>query len=133
MIEGLTLAKVAKAIGIRGGIAILLALALVGVTIYSHHISGQLEHKRDELAGERAAHAITRQSVTILQESLEKFVGAGEAAKVAQLAAIEAQAKNNAELQGQADAIRAEMAKMGPRAADPNCRSPGSVIGANGL
>ena len=133
MIEGLTFAKVAKAIGIRGGIAILLALALVGVTIYSHHLAGDLEHKRDELAAERAAHSVSRQSIAILQQSLEKFVGAGEAARVAQLAAIEAQAKDNASLQGQADAIRAEIAKMGPRAADPNCRSPGTVITAEGL
>lgn len=133
MIEGLTFAKVAKVIGIRGGIAILLAIALIGVTIYSHNLAGDLEHKRDELATERATHAVTRQSVAILQQSLEKFVGAGEAARVAQLASIEAQAKNNAELQGQADAIRAEMAKMGPRAADPNCRSPGTVINAEGL
>ena len=133
MIEGLTFARIAKTIGIRGGIAILLALALIGVTIYSHHISGELEHKRDELAAERAAHSISRQSVTILQQSLEKFVGAGEAARVAQLAAIEAQAKDSAALQDQADAIRAEMEAMGERAADPNCRSPGSILNAKGL
>lgn len=133
MIEGFTLAKLAKAIGIRGFLAIGLGLALIFVMIRANSLSGDLEAKRNELAAERAGHAITRQSVTILQQSLEKFVGAGEAAKVAQLAAIEAQAKDNADLQAQADAIRAEMEAMGERAADPNCRSPGSVINARGL
>lgn len=133
MIEGFTLAKLAKAIGIRGFLAIGLGLALIFVMIRANSLSGDLEAKRNELAAERAGHAITRQSVTILQQSLEQFVGAGEAAKVAQLAAIEAQAKDNADLQAQADAIRAEMEAMGERAADPNCRSPRSVINARGL
>lgn len=133
MIEGFTLAKLAKAIGIRGFVAIGLGLALIFVMIRAHHISSDLEVKRNELAGERAAHAITRGSVDTLQAALEKFVGEGEAARVAQLASIEAQAKDNADLQAQADAIRAEMEAMGDRAADPNCRSPGSVINARGL
>lgn len=133
MIEGFTLAKLAKAIGIKGFAAIGLALALAFVMMRAHGLSGDLEAKRNELAAERAGHAITRQSVTILQQSLEQFVGAGKAARVAQLASVEAQAKDSASLQAQADAIRAEMAQMGERAADPECRSPRSVIDARGL
>jgi septal ring factor EnvC (AmiA/AmiB activator) len=133
MIEGLTLAKIAKAIGIKGFAAIGLAIALIGTAIYAHHVAADLEAKRNELAAEKAGHAITRQSVTILQQSLEQFVGAGHAARVAQLAAIEAQAKDSATLQAQAEAIRKEMAAAPARAADPDCRSPRSVINAKGL
>lgn len=124
---------VAKAIGIKGFAAIGLALALGVVMIRADQISGELEKNRDALAAERATHAITRQSVTILQSSLERFVGAGRALRVAQLAAIEAQAKDSAKLQNEADAIRAEMSAMGTRSVDENCRSPGSVINARGL
>lgn len=133
MIEGLTFAKVAKAIGIKGFISIGLGLALLFVMMRAHGLSGDLEAKRNELAAERAGHAITRQSVTILQQSLEKFVGAGQAARVAQLASIEAQAKDSKSLQAEAEAIRSEMSKIGERPADPNCRSPRSVINARGL
>lgn len=133
MIETFTLAKVAKAIGIKGFAAIGLGLALIFVIIRAHGLSGDLEAKRNELAAERAGHAITRQSVAILTDSLEQFVGAGEAAKVAQLASIEAQAKDNAALQAQAEAIRAEMEAMSKRAVEPGCRSPRAVINARGL
>lgn len=133
MIEGLTFAKVAKAIGIRGFAAIGLGLALIFVVIRAHGLSGDLEAKRNELAAERAGHAVTRQSVAILQQSLEKFIGAGEAARVAQLASIEAQAKDSAALQAQAEAIRAEMEAMGKRAVDPSCKTPRSVINSRGL
>lgn len=133
MIDGLTLAKGVKAIGIRGFIAIGLGFALVIVMMRADSISKDREAIRNALAGERAAHSITRQSVTTLQDALEKFVGAGDAARVAQLASIEAQAKDNAELQAQADAIRAEMEAMGQRPADPECKTPGSVINARGL
>jgi cysteinyl-tRNA synthetase len=130
MIGTLTLAKAAKSIGIKGFAAIGLAMALIFVMIRAHGLSGDLEAKRNELAAERAGHAVTRQSVDILQQSLEQFVGAGKASQVAQLAEIEAQAKNNKELQAQADAIRAEMEAMGKQ---PGCKTPRSIITAKGL
>lgn len=133
MIGTFTLAKLAKAIGIKGFAAIGLALALAFVMMRAHGLSGDLEAKRNELAAERAGHAITRQSVTILQQSLEQFVGAGQASRVAQLASVEAQAKDNAALQAQAEAIRAEMEAMSKRAVDPSCKTPRSVINSRGL
>jgi len=49
---------------------------------------------------------------------------------VAQLASIEAQAKDNARLRAQADAIRGEMATLTP---DGRCETPASIRGAEGL
>lgn len=131
MFEALSVAKIAKAIGIKGFISIGLALALALVMWRADSISKDREDMRNKLAAERAAHAVTRASVDNLQNSLATYVGAGKAAKVAQLAAIDAQAKDNAQLKAQADAIRAEMAAPKAKAAD--CKTPGSILKAKGL
>lgn len=123
-------AKLAQSIGIKGFISIGLGLALALVMWRADAISGQRDDARQETANERAAHKVTRNSVDILQTSLGKFVGAGKAAKIAQLASIEAQAKDNAKLQGQADAIRAEMATLND---DGECKTPQSILNAEGL
>lgn len=130
MMAGFSFAKLAEAIGLKGFIAIGLAIALGVVMLRADAISKSREQVRNDLAAERAGHAITRNSVATLEASLSKFVGAGKAARVAQLASIEAQAKDNAELQSQADAIRAEMATLGK---DGSCKTPGSIMGAKGL
>lgn len=74
--------------------------------------------------------AVSNASVATLQKSLSDYVGAGKAAKIAQLAAVQAQAKDNVELQIQADAIRQEVAAMKP---DGKCATPPSVRAAKGL
>lgn len=122
--------KLAKMIGIKGFVIIGMAIALGIVMWRADVISGKLEDKRNELAAERAGHAITRQSVATLEQSLSRFIGAGKAAKIAQLAAIEAQAKDSAELQAQADAIRSEMSTL---TSDAKCTTPKSIIDARGL
>jgi hypothetical protein len=133
MIEGIAVAKGLKAIGLKGFLAIGLGLALVIVMMRADQISKDREALRTSLAGERAGHAITRQSVALLRQSLEAFVGAGQAARIAQLAEIEAQAKDSAALQDQADAIRAELEALGEREPDERCMTPRSVINAEGL
>jgi predicted negative regulator of RcsB-dependent stress response len=130
MISGVAAAKVAKAIGLKGFVIIGLLIAL-GIVIWrADAISADREDQRNKLAAERAQHAVTRNSVDTLTASLAKFVGAGQASRIAQLAAIEAQAEDNARLQGQADAIRAEMASLAP---DGRCATPSSIINAEGL
>ncbi len=117
---------------VLGGLSLALAIALVVVVWRADVISGKLEDKRDELAREEARHAVTRQSVGILEGELAKFIGAGKASRVAKLASIEAQAKDSARLQQQADVIRAEMATQAE--GDPcDCSTPGSIINAEGL
>lgn len=122
--------KIIASLGIKGIVALGLVIALGVVMWRADAISEDREALRNDLAAERAGHAITRQSVETLQASLTRFVGAGKAARVAQLASIEAQAKDSAKLQAQAAAIRAELETMTD---DGRCASPGSVINAEGL
>jgi hypothetical protein len=122
--------KIASAIGIKGFVIIGMALTLGVVMWRADAISADREEQRNLLAAERANHAVTRASVDTLTASLAKFVGAGQAARIAQLASIEVQAKDNARLQGEADAIREE---MGSLADDGRCVTPGSIINAEGL
>lgn len=130
MIGGLTAAKIAGKIGIKGFVIIGLGIAL-GIALWrADAISESREALRNDLAAERAGHAITRQSVDTLTASLAKFIGAGQAARIAQLASIEAQAEDSARLQAEADAIRAE---MGDLTDDGRCATPGSIINAEGL
>lgn len=118
------LTELATRIGIRGYIAIGLALALSLMAWRANSLSNELESKRDELAGEKAAHQITRRSVDTLQEVLEKYVGAQKAARIAQLASVEKQAKKSAAMRERAAAIRAEIDSL---EAD-DCRTPDFVM-----
>lgn len=126
IISGMTAAKAAQAIGIKGMISIGLAIALAVVMWRADVISGKLETKRDELAAEKANHQITRNSVDILEGELAKYIGAGRAAQAAQLAAIEAQAKKSASLRLQAADIRGMLDSIEP---DDECRTPDFVMG----
>jgi hypothetical protein len=120
------------AMKISGGAIVALALALAFVMVRADGFSDKLANAKQDFANERAAHNVTIASVEILQTKLAAFVGAGRAGRVAQLASIEAQAKDNAGLQADVDAIRAEMANMGPQ--NPcDCSTPDSVLNAEGL
>lgn len=119
-------AKVAEAIGIRGAIAIALAIALGLVMWRADVISGKLDGKAQELADERAGHQVTRNSVEILEGELAKFISAGDAARVAQLAAIEAQAPKSAAMRAKAAEIRSMIDQIEP---DDQCRTPDFVMG----
>lgn len=128
----LTFAKVGQAIGIRGAIAIVLAIALGIVMWRADSISEDREDLRNDLAGEKSRHEISRNSIETLEAALAKFVGAGQASRIAQVEAIEAQAKDSAELQAQADRIRSEMETLAE--GDPcDCSTPGSILDAEGL
>lgn len=111
-----------------GGLAVL-ALVFGGVQTWRLSSAQEaLEDKRNELATCEARHAVTRQSVADLELSLGRYVGAGQASRVSQLASLDAQSKNSKELQRQADMIRAEMAEMEP---GPGCETPDSIRGAD--
>lgn len=113
---------------IAAGAALALFLALGVVMWRADTISAQRDAYRDRLATCETRHAVTRQSVMTLERSLARYVGAGKASRVKQLAAIEAQAQDNARLDAQAAAIRAEMAAMKP---DGRCETPDSIRGAD--
>lgn len=115
-----------SSLGIGGSIAAVLGVMLLAAGLQIRSLSSNLEDKRNELATERAGHALTRQSVGILQTSLEKFVGAGRAARIAQLASVEAQAKKSADQRAKAESIRAMIDSLEP---DEACRTPDFVMG----
>lgn len=121
-------AAVFRVIGVRGFIAIGLALAL-GVAMWrADAISGERDKLRTALAGEQARHAVTRQSLATLQRELDAMVKDGEmrAERLAQARreAIEATA-----------GLREQAARIGAVAASPGdpCVTPDAVRGAKGL
>lgn len=105
------------------------ALVLGFLWVRGTHYRDQRDTARAQVEAVNAKLAVSNASITTLQKALSDYVGAGKAAKVAQLAAVEAQAKDNAALQAQANAIRAEMAKL-PAG---KCETPASIKGAKGL
>jgi cell division protein FtsB len=117
------------AMKISAGITAVLLIALGVMFLIHKHDLSTADKLRNEVATVNAKLAVSNASIAELQASLSRYVGAGKAAQVAQLAAVEAQAKDNAALQGQADAIRAEMAKL-PAG---KCETPKTVITAKGL
>ncbi|MAY20329.1 MAG: hypothetical protein CL955_06895 [Erythrobacteraceae bacterium] len=119
----LTFAKVAKFIGIRGGIAIAFALALAGTATVLHFVDADRDKWRRTAHQTEVKLEVSNASIADLKESLAVFVGAGKAARVAQLAAIEAQAEKSAAYRAQADAIEAMIAEFEP--GDPcDCSTP---------
>lgn len=109
---------------------IVAALCVALLWLRGSHYRDQRDTARAQVEAVNAKLAVSNASIATLQKSLADYVGAGKAAKVAQLGAVEAQAKDNAALQQQADAIRAEVAGMKPNG---KCATPASVRGAKGL
>jgi hypothetical protein len=132
-LKGLWLAVVAAAFA---ALLILLGVQTVrieGFKVWPISVKGYRADLRDEKAAHRICHdnlATSNASIEALKQAAAEMIGAGKAAKVAQLAAVEKAAKDNAALQGQADAIRKEVAGMKP---DGKCASPKSVTSAKGL
>ncbi len=108
---------------------VLAALCVAFLWARGTHYRDQRDTARAQIETVNAKLAVSNASIAELQASLSRYVGAGKAAQVAQLASIERQAKDNAALQAQADAIRAEVAKM-PAG---KCETPKTVITAKGL
>lgn len=126
MITSVKLAELAAKVGIKGWVIIGLVITL-GITMWrADVISGKLADEIQAHADEKAAHKITRGSVDTLETELAKFIGAGEASRVAQLAAIEAQAEESAEMRAEADEIRSMISEIDPIDV---CRTPDFVLG----
>lgn len=124
-------AKAWELIGIRGAIAIVLGLLLVFVMLRADAISEDLADTRAALRLTESKLEISNASIDTLEGKLAEFIGAGAAARLAQLEAIEAQAADSSELQRQADAIRAEMAALVPE--NGQCTTPGAILDSGGL
>lgn len=120
-------ATIAKAIGIRGFIAIGMAVALGIVMWRADAISSDREALRNTLATERAQHAVTRQSLVTLENELKKMVRDGELRAQRLTQARQEQQERTEALREQAARIRAEGAPEG------DCVTPEAVRGAEGL
>jgi hypothetical protein len=106
------------------------ALALVIAGVQTWRLSGaraDLETKRNQLATEKAAHAVTRASLTALQTRLSDMIAAGERQQQAAQEAAQAQKPRSAALDRQIEAIRAE------KPAEGKCETPRAVMEADGL
>ena len=65
-------------------------------------------------------------SIDLLEGELAKFIGAGKASQIAQLAAIEKQAPKSLAMRSRAEEIRAMIETIEP---DDQCRTPDFVMG----
>ncbi len=122
---------IARAIGIRGGIAILLAIAL-GITMWrADAISGQRDEAIQGKANEAAAHSVTKASLALLEEKLATYIKDGERRQKAAQDALEAQQERSASLDRQIGAIRSQRAST--PAVVERCETPEVVLSAEGL
>lgn len=120
------LAQLARAIGVRGFIAIGLAIAL-GIAMWrADAISADRDDLRDKLAVSEAQHAVTRASLATLERELAEMVRDGELRAERLAEAMDEQDERTAALKEQAERIAAE------GSTDP-CVTPEAVRGARGL
>jgi Flp pilus assembly protein TadG len=125
---------IARAIGIRGGIAIMLAIALAFVMWRADALSGKLEASQQHLANEKAAHAVTTASLALLEEKLATYIKDGERRSEAAAEALEAQQARSASLDKQIGAIRSQRAKATDMGIPiSQCETPEVVLSAEGL
>mgnify|MGYP006206408459 CR=1 FL=1 len=101
-------ARLFRAIGIRGAIAIALAIALGVVMWRADSISQSREKLRNEYAAETARHAVTRQSVETLIGELQRMVEEGEARRERVADAMMQAAEDTAPLRQEAERIERE-------------------------
>lgn len=107
-LPALAAGKIASAIGIKGFIAIGMALAL-GIAMWrADVISADREDLRNTLAAERANHAVTRASLATLERELAKMVRDGELRASRLAEARQEQERRSGALREQAARIRAE-------------------------
>ncbi len=126
-LSGMALKGIAEKIGIKGFISIGLGLAVIGMGIALHFVDADRDKWRKEAHQTELKLEVSNTSIANLTEQLGKFVGAGKAARVAQLAAIEAQAEKSADLRAEAEEIRQMARDFKPE--DPcDCSTPGFVM-----
>lgn len=123
--------SIAKAVGIKGFIAIGLAIALGVVMWRADAISEDRERIRNALATEKANHAVTRQSVQTLADKIAELnreanarADAFEAAK----RAAAAETERLRELAEGSDARIARLREMAERPATAGCEAPADLL-----
>jgi hypothetical protein len=126
-----TFAAIARAIGIRGFIAIGFAVALAFTMWRADVLSGRLETSQQHLANEKAAHAVTTASLRLLEEKLATYIKDGERRSAAAEKALQAQQERSAALEAQAGRIRT--VRVSTPAVPERCETPEVVLESEGL
>lgn len=126
----MTFATIARAIGIRGFIAIGFAVALGIVMMRADTISGQRDKAIQRAANEAAAHSVTKASLANLEQRLAVFIADGARRSGAAATALRRQQERSAALDQQIARLRA----VKPTVAEiEQCRTPGVILDATGL
>jgi len=116
------------AMKVSGGIILALLIALGVVMWRADAISADREDLRNKLAAEHANHAVTRQSLAVLENELRQMVEDGQL-RASRLAEAQREQRGRTQaLRDQAARIRADVASGG----DP-CVTPDAVREARGL
>jgi hypothetical protein len=124
------LAPLLGRIGLKGGVIIALCLALAFVCWRADTFSDRLERSRNELAAEKAGHAVTRASLDKLEVRLAMFIAEGQERQESARRELEAQRERSAALDSQIARLRASRPTAGEV---ERCETPGAVIAAEGL
>lgn len=126
----MTFAMIARAIGIRGFVAIGFAAAFALMWWRAGVWQERAEEQAQAAANEKAAHAVTRASLDNLEQRLAVFIADGDRRSEAAARALREQRERSAALDAQIARLRA----VRPTAVEiERCESPAGVIGAEGL
>lgn len=123
-------ATIARAIGIRGFIAIGFAAAFALMWWRAGVWQDRAEDQMQAAANERAAHAVTKASLAGLEQRLAAFIADGARRTEAAAEALERQQERSAALDSQIARLRAVRPSAGEI---QRCESPASVRGLEGL
>jgi hypothetical protein len=126
----LAFGKIASVIGIKGFVAIGLALALAIMWWRADTISGQRDAAIQARANEQAAHTVTKASLSQCIARSEAYVAEGLRRQKAAAEALRAQEKRSAALDAQIARLRATKPTQAEIEA---CESPAAVLDSEGL
>lgn len=126
----MTFAMIARAIGIRGFIAIGFAAAFALMWWRAGVWQERAEEQAQAAANERAAHSVTRASLDSLEQRLAVFIADGDRRAEAAARALREQRDRSAALDAQIARLRSQAPSAGEL---ERCETPASVIAATGL
>lgn len=121
---------IARAIGIRGFIAIGFAAAFALMWWRAGVWQERAEEQAQAAANEKAAHAVTRASLDNLEQRLAVFIADGDRRAEAAARAMREQRERSAALDAQIARLRSQAPTAGEL---ERCETPGTVLGLEGL
>lgn len=112
-----------KFLGIRGGIAVALGIALAVTMWRADSISEDRDEARQAYAASEARHSITRQSLSLLEGKLADMIEAGKATEANVEKAVE-------EAKRESDTLRAQAGRIGA-VEGVDCETPREIMEAD--